>query len=1080
MNPTRSRVATVAAVLLAIPALAGPIGPGGGGAFYSPSINPGNGAELYVSSDMSDVFHSQNYGAAYSLVDFRQVQGGVDSRVRFTNNPNIVYTTAYINDVGTPVKSTDGGATFTVVPGNPDGTEHTYSINVDYANPNRVVIAYYGLIYVSNDGGATFSLVHTAINNGSGCVVGGAFFDGNNVYLGTNDGLLASSDGGATFQTSPAGGIPGNEAIFSFAGAKQGGTTRFFCLTSDPANIYAGLTGADYYGFLSGIYSLDLGAPTWVSRMNGISVGNDFPMFVAMAENDVNTVYATGSSTAGEPLVLKTTNAGGLWSNTFLATNNQNVVTGWSGDGGDRGWGYGECTLGVGVSPTDANRIAITDYGFIHLSSDGGTTWRQGYVSQSDENAAGGQTPQGKAYHSVGAEDTSCWQVLWVDQQNLFAPYTDIRGTRSTDGGASWSFAYTGLNGNTTYRAVRHPATGTLYAATSNIHDIYESTRLTDAYLDAADSNGKIIFSTDLGATWQDLHVFGHPVYWVALDPTNQNRMYASVIHSTQGGVFVSSDIQNGAGSTWNPLPAPPRTEGHPCNIVVLNDGSVVATYSGHRTSAFTASSGTFVYNGGTWTDVSDAGMQYWTRDITIDPYDASQNTWFVGVFSGWGGPPNGLGGLYRTTNRGQSWTRISALDRVHGCTISPVTPGAGYLTTEYDGLWQSSDLDAATPTVTQVAGYGFRHPERVFYNPYNTSEVWVTSFGNGITILGGGGNSGGPNVVAGPGPGPTNAPNVRGFDTAGAANGATDFTAYAAGGYGANVALADVRGAGQTGDILTGPGPGAVYGPQVRAFRRSGASTAKVNFYAYGTLRYGVNVSSGDVERDSVEEIVTGAGPGAVFGPHVRGFNFDGGTVSAISKISFFAFGTLRYGARVAGADIDGDGYAELLACPGPSAAFGAQVRGFNYDGATVSAISKVNYTAYAFVYGTHVEGGDLDADGIEEILTAPGPDPAANARIRGWNYDGANLTAIAAVDFDGMPGVNRQGATVDAYDIDADGFAEIVVGMGYDGASGGPHVRGWNYDGGTVGAISTLDFFAFAAGQRYGVNVTVDELVP
>jgi hypothetical protein len=90
----------------------------------------------------------------------------------------------------------------------------------------------------------------------------------------------------------------------------------------------------------------------------------------------------------------------------------------------------------------------------------------------------------------------------------------------------------------------------------------------------------------------------------------------------------------------------------NPASIIVLNDGKMVCTYSGRRTSggSFTASSGVFIYDpvGNSWSDVSDAGMQYWTKDIVIDPSDPTQNTWYVCVFSGWGGAPNGLGGLYK------------------------------------------------------------------------------------------------------------------------------------------------------------------------------------------------------------------------------------------------------------------------------------------------------------------------------------------------------------------------------------------------------------------------------------------------
>jgi hypothetical protein len=216
--------------------------------------------------------------------------------------------------------------------------------------------------------------------------------------------------------------------------------------------------------------------------------------------------------------------------------------------------------------------------------------------------------------------------------------------------------------------------------------------------------------------------------------------MYASVIHSATGGIYVSNDIQNGPASTWTKVAAnPPRTEGHPFSINVLNDGTLVCTYSGRRNSAgaFTASSGVFTStNGGnTWADRSDMRMQYWTKDIVIDPHDSSQNTWYTAVFSGWGGPPNGLGGLYKTTDRGASWNKINNLDRVTSCTISPTNPNEMYLTTETDGLWYSSNINSAAPVFSAVTSYPFRQPERVFYNPFNPGEIWVTSFGNGIRV---------------------------------------------------------------------------------------------------------------------------------------------------------------------------------------------------------------------------------------------------------------------------------------------------------------------------------------------------------
>ena len=39
------------------------------------------------------------------------------------------------------------------------------------------------------------------------------------------------------------------------------------------------------------------------------------------------------------------------------------------------------------------------------------------------------------------------------------------------------------------------------------------------------------------------------------------------------------------------------------------------------------------------------------------------------------------------------------------------------------------------------------------------------------------------------------------------------------------------------------------------------------------------------------IDEIITGAGPGAVFGPHVRGWNFDNISVTPLPGLSFFAW---------------------------------------------------------------------------------------------------------------------------------------------------------------------------------------------
>lgn len=736
----------ITAIAFAQPTTWAPRGIGGGGSMFYPSINPLNDNEFYVACDMSQLFHSTDFGTAYSMVPFTKMQVGNMSVYEFTSNANTAYCIANDGNINYGVRTLDGGNTWTSLPGNPE-VEDVYALKADHANPNRIIIGYYGSIYISQNAGNSFTLVRNAANAGSGITIAGVFFDGNNIYIGTNEGILFSSNGGTSFAFLATTGMPAGQAIFSFAGAKSGATTRFFCVAADAGDIYNGLPPWDYYGLVRGVYSLDVGTNAWTARLTGININTDFVMYVSMARNNIDIVYLGGSDdNTGGNLVMKTINGGASWNKVFLTTNNQNIRTGWSGAGGDRGWGYGESCFGITVAPNNANKVLFGDYGFVHKTSDGGATWQQAYVSTADEHPAGSNTPQDRSYHSIGLENTTCWQVHWQDANNMFACYSDINGIRSTDAGVTWSYDYTGHTINTMYRIAKHNTLNRMFAATSGVHDMYQSTRLQDNLLDANDPGGRIIYSDNNGASWQLLHQFGHPVFWVATDPTNADRMYASVIHygsgAGQGGIWVTNNLSSLGTSTWTQLPEPvARLEGHPASIVVLNDGKMVCTYSGRRTpgGAFTTSSGVFIYDPGlnSWTDVSHADMQYWTKDIVIDPSDPTQNTWYVGVFSGWGGAPNGRGGLFRTTNRGGSWTKLTGtqFDRVTSITFNPLVPSQAYLTTEVQGLWISNNMNAATPTWSLVDNYPFRQPERVFFNPYNSNEIWVSSFGNGMKM---------------------------------------------------------------------------------------------------------------------------------------------------------------------------------------------------------------------------------------------------------------------------------------------------------------------------------------------------------
>ena len=725
-----------------------PKGIGGGGALFFPKINPANDNEFYVSCDMSQLFHSTDFGNTYSQIHHTRLQVFNTSTYEFTNNSNIAYCNFNDGNAGYPVKTIDGGTTWTTISGYNIGTYGTiFKMDANYNNPNQLLIDAYGDILYSNNGGTSFSLVKHTSNMGAGLIMGGVFWDGNNIYIGTNEGLITSNNAGSTFTVQTTSGITSGQLIWSFAGAKNGATTRFTCITANSADVYNVVMPWDYYNFAKGVYTMDNDNGTWVTKSTGINFANDFVMYVGMAENDINTIYLGGHDNAlSAPLVYKSTNAGTSWSKVFNTTNNANVITGWEGSGGDKAWSWSETCFGITVAPANANKVLFGSYSNVESTTDGGTSWKQAYVNTADQHPAGASTPVKQSYTSIGLENTTCWQILWVNSTKMMAAFSDIGAIKSIDAGNKWSFNYNGFSVNSLYRLAQS-SSGKLYGACSNIHDMYQSTRLADAQLDAADANGKIVFSIDNGDNWTTLHTFGHPVYWVSLDPNNAERMYASVIHfggtqgSQIGGIYTTTNLSSGANSTWTKLSNPTRTEGHPACIQVLNDGKMVCSFSGRRNASgtFTNSSGVFLYDpvANSWSDKSASGMYYWTNDIIIDPTDATQNSWYVAVFSGWGGAPNGLGGLYKTTNRGTSWTKLtgSQFDRVTSISFNPLNANQAYLTTETQGLWISNNMNTITPTWSLVDSYPFRQPERVFFNPFNQSEVWVTSFGNGMKV---------------------------------------------------------------------------------------------------------------------------------------------------------------------------------------------------------------------------------------------------------------------------------------------------------------------------------------------------------
>jgi uncharacterized repeat protein (TIGR01451 family) len=134
-------------------------------------------------------------------------------------------------------------------------------------------------------------------------------------------------------------------------------------------------------------------------------------------------------------------------------------------------------------------------------------------------------------------------------------------------------------------------------------------------------------------------------------------------------------------------------------------------------------------------------------------------------------------------------------------------------------------------------------------------------------------------------------------------------------------------------------------------------------------------------------------------------------------------------------------------------------------FDQAT--GAERFRFHAYdpAFLGGVAVAVGDVNGDGVADVVTAAGPGGAPHVEVFNGRT-GALLFSFFAYD----PAF-RGGVTVASGDVNGDGFADIITGAG---AGGLPHVM--VFDGRTGAALAS--FLAYAAAFRGGITVAAGDV--
>jgi photosystem II stability/assembly factor-like uncharacterized protein len=626
--------------------------------------------------------------------------GTVGSIAVHPTDPQVLYAGGSLAGV---VKSTDGGASWRLLPGSPFLPAF---VALDPGRPTTVYAAerFAGHVFKSTDGGAHWRRISAGLPRD--LEISGLAVDPlrpSRLYLGSQSrGVWRSVDGGASWQRASQGLPAGGNLQVTLVTAGRPAGTAF--VNAVPHGLFR---------------TRDAGA-SWKPARNGLPAASQV-FALAIAPSDPRTLYASFADR-----VYRSENGGGSW------------VPAGQPPGGPT-------LAALAVHPRSPRTVyGGTANSGIFKSEDGGRTWEPTgaptavYVA----TLAFGSSRQGPVYAGLAFTGTDPGGVM-----------------RSADGGATWERRRQGIPGLSANSVAIDPAdpdnlataveTGLYRSANGGVR--FARTRAGfpvpsgfGVLIGQVQASGPGTFyavdfrqpalwkSTDAGLTWRLLPgPAGLPVLRLRTDPLDPDTLYAVARSGLEWRIYRSND----GGLSWTPLAVPSAHCGFTDLAVARPSASspAVLYLGGTRSSGsscldshsalFRSSDG-----GASWTGASAGLPGEFVSAVTVDPQDSRV------VYAGIGGRtvPGVDLGVWKSTDSGATW-QLSGLPRlpILALAASPV-PGVVWASSG-DSVYRSGDAGATWQdwsggqVLWQVRDFAFdpSDPERVYIAGFG--GVWVT-----------------------------------------------------------------------------------------------------------------------------------------------------------------------------------------------------------------------------------------------------------------------------------------------------------------------------------------------------------------